>query len=239
MSAQIGILLPYRMDEGLVEFASANLNINAELTFLGAQDGKSDDQLRELGKGIAPNSYAENLEDGSTVFITRETVVEGMKQQTGNLLEQGCDAVMVCCSLPWPELDGLANVLTPCAVLESCAVSIAPESGTIGIMQPIQEAMEDEIQHWLALGKQHSLGIVSEFAAPQVPGEAAASAEAIYTQAAQSMVAKGADIIVLDCMAYTEAHRALVASVSGVPVLRAMSLTASILQQGYCPVNGQ
>jgi hypothetical protein len=129
MSAQIGILLPYRMDEGLVEFASGNLNINAELTFLGAQDGKSDDQLRELGKGIAPNSYAENLEDGSTVFITRETVVEGMKQQTGNLLEQGCDAVMVCCSLPWPELDGLANVLTPCAVLESCAVSIAPESG--------------------------------------------------------------------------------------------------------------
>lgn len=233
MPKKIGVLLPYRMDNELVEFVKENLNLGAELAFRGAQDGMDDDQLRELGRGIAPNSYAEILGDGSTIFISRDTVVEGMRKQTENLLNDGCDAVMICCSLPWPELDSIKNVVTPNAILESSAVSISAKGGTIGVMQPIREAMDDEIQHWLALGKKHSLGIVSEFAAPQVPGEAAASTAEIFTQAAQSQAEKGAELIVLDCMAYTDAHRVLVARASGKPVLRAMSLTASVLAQAY------
>ena len=76
---KIGLLLPYRTEQSLIDFVNTNLTLNSDLVFRGAQDGKTDDELRELSQGIAPNSYAENLADGSTVFITRETVVAGMK----------------------------------------------------------------------------------------------------------------------------------------------------------------
>lgn len=237
MPAQIGILLPYRINNELAEFVEENLSLNAKLRFGGAQDGMTDDQLRELGKGISPNTYSETLEDGNTVFMTRKTAVAGMRKQAGELLAGGCDVVMVCCTLPWPELDDLASVVTPSAVLKNCIVSIAPKAGTIGILQPIREAMEDEIQQWLALGKEHSLEVVSEFAAPRVPGKSTESTEDSFEQAAQSLASKGADVIVLDCMAYTESHRALAARASGKPTLRAMSLTASVIEQAYCPID--
>ena len=231
---KIGILLPYRADQGLIDFVNDNLSLGEELLFRGAQDGKSDEQLCALSKGIEPNSYSDNLEDGTTVFLSHEIILEGMQQNANALLKDDCTAVMVCCSLPWPELEAIERVITPWAIIESSILKLVTKGSTIGVLQPIEEAMKEEIIHWHAFAEENGLNIVSEFAAPELPGETQASSDDVITSAVQSLLQQGAKIIALDCMAYTDAHRQLVAQVSGLPVLRPMSLTGSFVSEAYC-----
>ena len=233
MTKKIGVLLPYRLNDELMEFVEENLQIDAELSVAGSQDGLSDAELRQLGEGIAPGSYAEILADGSTIFLHRDTVITGMKKQARRLLDEGCEVVMLCCSLPTPELGALENVFTPGIELENLALNIASEAGTIGVMQPLAEAMDEEIQHWLDLAEQHGGKVVSVHAAPQVPGEDAVSGDECFRQAARSLAEQGADVIVLDCMSYTDEHRKLVAQESGKPVLRAMSVATNVIEQTF------
>ena len=226
----IGVLVPYRSDPEMIAFVEEHLDLEADLVVCGSQDGMSDDELRALSEGVEPNSYAETLEDGSTVNITREVVLDGMQKQARRLLEDGCDAVMICCTLPWEELDAMEGVVTPYTILEDTAATVAGGSGAIGVMQPVEAAMEEEIQHWLALGERRGLEIHARYAAPQVPGEDMVFSDDQYAEVARSLAAHDVDVIVMDCMAYTEHHRAVVAAASGKPVLRAMQLTGMVVE---------
>ncbi len=229
----IGVLVPYRSDPEMIAFVREHLDLEADLVVCGSQDGMSDDELRALSEGVEPNSYAEILEDGSTVNITREIVLEGLQRQAKRLLDDGCDAVMICCTLPWEELDAMAGVVTPYTILEDTAATVAGGAGSIGVMQPVEAAMEEEIQHWLALGERRGLEIHARYAAPQVPGEDVVFSDDQYAEVARSLTSQDVDVIVMDCMAYTEHHRAVVAEVSGKPILRAMQLTGMVVEQAY------
>lgn len=231
---RIGVLVPYRCDPEMIAFVEAHLDLEADLVVRGSQDGMSDDELRTLSEGVEPNSYAEILTDGSTVNITREVVLDGMQQQARQLLAEGCDAVMICCTLPWEELDAMERVVTPYTILEDTAATVAGGSGAIGVMQPVEAAMEEEIQHWLALGERRGLEIHARYAAPQVPGEDMVFSDDQFAEVARSLAAEGVDVIVMDCMAYTEHHRAVVAGASQKPVLRAMRLTGMVTEHAYC-----
>lgn len=231
---KIGALHPYRTDPGLVAFIEEHLPLDAELDIRGPQDGMTDDELRALSEGVEPNSHAEMLADGSTVHITRDVVLEGMVRQSEALLADGCDAVLVCCTLPWPELDALPHVITPCAVLESTAASMVGSGGTIGVVQPVADAADEEIEHWLALGERQSLAVVATCAAPELPGEDVLASDDDYRAVTATLLEQGAHVIVLDCMAFTEHHRDVVAAAAGgIPVLRAMRLTAEVVAHGY------
>jgi len=231
---KIGVLHPYRSDPGLIEFIETNLHIDADLDIRGAQDGMTDEEIVGYSHGVEPNSHAETLEDGSTVYITREVVLEGMQRQTQAQLDAGCDGVMICCTLPWPELDALAGVVTPAEVLETTAVMLAPAGGTVGVIQPVADAADEEIQHWLALGEVHGLRIVSTVAAPELPGEEVLAGADDYRAAVASLLDEGADVIVMDCMAFTDEHRAIVAEAAGpIPVIQAMSLTGNLVAHAF------
>ena len=230
---RIGALVPYRSDPGMIAFVEEHLDLKADLVVRGSQDGMSDEELRALSEGVEPNSYAEILEDGSTVNITRAVVLEGMQKQARRLLHDGCDAVMICCTLPWEELDAMADVVTPCAILEDTAATIAGEGGAVGVMQPVEAAMEEELKHWLSLGERRGLEIHARYAAPQVPGEDVVFSDDQYAEVARSLAAEDVDVIVMDCMAYTERHRAVVAEASGKPVIRAMHLTGMVVEHAY------
>ena len=231
--SRIGVLVPYRSDPEMIAFVQEHLDLEAELVVRGSQDGMTDEELRALSEGVEPNSYAEILEDGSTVNITREIVLEGMQDQARRLLDDGCDAVMICCTLPWEELDAMRDVVTPCSVLEDTAAALAGAGGAIGVMQPVEAAMDEEIKHWLALGERCGLTVHARYAAPQVPGEDVAFSDDQFAEVARSLAEQEVDVIVMDCMAYTEQHRSVVAETSGKPVLRAMQLTGQLVEHAY------
>ena len=232
MARRVGVVLPYRVSDNLVAFVEANLDLAAELEFAGSQDGFTDDELRELSKGNPPGSFVEILADGSTVFLTHEFVAENLGTHARRLLDEGCDAVMICCTMDYPELDAIERVITPSTVQKNAALAILPAGGTLGVVQPIEEGKDFEIQHWQAFCGRHDLGLFSVVASPEVPGAEQGDDEQLV-EAVRSLVDQGADVIALDCMAFTDDHRRLVAEVTGKPTLRPMSLTASLIAEAF------
>lgn len=232
MATRIGVVLPYRRTDDLIAFVGANLDLSADLEFAGAQDGFTDDELRELSEGNPPGSFVEIMEDGSAVFLTHEFVATNLGSHAERLLDDGCDAVMICCSMDYPELDAIDRVITPSTVLKNAALAILPVGGTLGVVQPLEEGKDFEIQHWQAFCRRNDFGLVSVVAAPELPGEEKADDQMIV-EAVQSLVERGADVIALDCMAFTDDHRRLVAEATGKPTLRPMSLTGSLIEEAF------
>jgi len=232
MPTRIGVVLPYRKTDELVEFVESHLSLPTQLEIVGAQDGLSDEDLLELSQGIPPGAYLEVLADGSTVYLTHDCVAENFGRQASRLLETGCDAVMICCTMDYPELDSLDRVITPMTVLKSAALAVMPDGGTLGVVQPIEESKDFEIQRWQAFCSQHDLGLVSVVAAPEVPGAEEESEEQMV-EAVSRLVDQGAQAIVLDCMAFTDEHRRLIAEATGKPTLRPMSLTADLISDAF------
>lgn len=232
MALRIGVVLPYRARDDLITFVESTLDLAADLEIVGAQDGLRDDDLRELGRDVPPGAYAEILADGSTVFLTHQCVAGNFAKQARRLLDEGCDAVMVCCTMDYPELDAMRRVVTPYTVLQHVALAMLTRGGTLGVMQPLETAKDFELERWRAFCESNDLELVSVVAAPDVPG-AEEGSEDEMAASARSLANSGADVIVLDCMAYTDKHHALVAAAAGRPVLRPMSLTASLISEAF------
>jgi len=232
MPTRIGVVLPYRTSDDLIAFVESTLDLPADLEFAGAQDGLTDDKLRELSRGVPPGSYAEILTDGSTVYLTHDCVVGNLGKHARRLLDVGCDAVMICCTMDYPELEAIEGVITPSTVLKNTALAILPEGGTLGVVQPLEDGKDFEIKHWQAFCRQHHLGLLSVVAAPDVPGAEQESDEQMV-EAVGHLVDQGVDVIALDCMAFTDKHHRLIAEATGKPTLRPMSMTASLIAEAF------
>jgi len=232
MGTRVGVVLPYRATDDLISFVESNLDLRADLIFAGAQDGLADDELRELSSGVPPGSFVEFLSDGSMVYLTHECVAGNLGKHARRLLDDGCDAVMICCSMDYPELDAMERVITPSTVLKNAAQALLSEGGRLGVVQPIEEGKDFEIQHWQAFCRQNNLELVSVVASPDVPG-AEQEGDEYMVKAVRQLVDQGAEVIALDCLAFTDTHHRLVAEATGKPTLRPMSLSANLIADAF------
>ena len=110
-----------------------------------------------------------------------------------------------------------------CGVVESTAMSLLPRDGVIGVVQPDGITSDEEIKHWNSLG----VSILSTTISPSD------NTLAELGEATQSLVAKGADLIVLDCLAFGRDHWRLVRELTGKPVILPISLLGKILDEAY------
>jgi len=93
----------------------------------------------------------------------------------------------------------------------------------IGVVQPDGITSDEEIKHWNSLG----VSILSTTISPSD------NTLAELGEATQSLVAKGADLIVLDCLAFGRDHWRLVRELTGKPVILPISLLGKILDEAY------
>ena len=233
---KLGIILGNRLSQDLEAYIRGSLKTNAEMLIMGSQDGLSDEELRRLDNGH-PTSFPETLNDGTTVHLRQETVEDNVCKAAEQLRKRGASFVLMFCTVPLPALQQ-AGIITPCPLLEHAALSVR-NGGAIGVLQPIEEMMEREMQHWNAL----NVPVVYAYAPPLVPGspENAQVDESIrntpdkhLTQTALSLVDQGAEVIVLDCMGYQDHHRELVFNVTGKPVIQPSSYVGLALSTMYC-----
>lgn len=236
MTRKLGIVLGNRLNADLESYIRGSLETAAEVLIVGSQDGLSDAQLRRLDTG-EPTSFPELLADGSTVFLSEQTVVDNVCKAAEKLKRQGASTVMMFCSLSLPALRE-AGVITPAALLEHAALAMR-NNGSIGVLQPIKDMMEREIRHWKALG----VPVVHAYAPPLAPGspENPQVEESIRNapdehliKAALFLVEQGAEVIVLDCFGYGDHHRELVFGATGKPVIQPTSYIGVALDSMYC-----
>ena len=220
---KVNIVIYSRYAESSAEFIKANLATSAELTISGALDGLNDDQLQEMAADPIASGVPVELKDGSWLYVSHDLIDRRAREVIEKLKADGAETVMMCCTLPWHSLEDLPGVICPSLVLEANAMALLPKGGTLGVVQPDVNTIDEEIKHWRELG-------VPVVAATISPRENTIDELA---EAATTLVDQGADLIVLDCLAFAREHWQRVRDVTARPVLLPMTVLGKILDEAY------
>ena len=212
-----------RLSRSTEDFIRENLETSATLDICGALDGLTDMQLETMAAEPISTGCPVEMEDGSWLYVSHAKIDQQAKKVIANLKAEGSEIVLMCCTIPWRSLEGLPGVICPSLVMESTAMSLLPRDGVIGVVQPDGITSDEEIKHWNSLG----VSILSTTISPSD------NTLAELGEATQSLVAKGADLIVLDCLAFGRDHWQLVRELTGKPVILPISLLGKILDEAY------
>jgi len=159
------------------------------------------------------------LLDGGAVILGKGAVREAVQHKINELELQGCRLIALLCT---GEFHGLscakAWLLEPDLLVPPVVAALAGARQT-GILVPLAEQMTSEGAKWRGLRRPPRYAATSPYA----------SSPEQLVAAAQALQAQDVEIIVMDCMGYTEQHRRLVREATGLPVLLSNALLARVL----------
>lgn len=159
------------------------------------------------------------LLDGSAVIMGKSAVRAAVQAKLNELEQLGCRTIALLCT---GEFHGLACerawLLEPDLLVPPVVTSLT-HGRQVGILVPLPGQMASEGAKWRALARAPVYAAASPYnSTPQQ-----------LTAAALELKAQAAEVIVMDCMGYTERHRSIVREATGLPVVLSNALLARLL----------
>ena len=158
------------------------------------------------------------LQDGAEVVLSRRRMRDGVREALDRLEADGCDAILLLCT---GTFDGLecrrAWLIEPDHIIPGTVAGLI-ERRQLGIIVPIAGQIESEAGKWRALAQPPIFAAASPYADTS-DALAAAGAE---------LKSQSAEAVLLDCIGFTEHHRAALAGL-GLPVILSNAVVAKAL----------
>ena len=194
--------------------------LGEQLTYgeAGALDNLDEKQIRELYPSETETTIETRLSSGSKILVSRERLLPLLMEKATDL-QQSCRHVILLCSGSFPTIKATINNLVEPITLIRGVVRILAEGKTLGIVGP-----ESDLEEAPAQWADYAARVVCSAASPYGVLEQ-------IGQAAKDAATKGADIILLDDMGFTEEHRTYARKHSNISVICATTLTAKILSE--------
>lgn len=183
---------------------------------VGALDGLTGEQIAKLAPEPGDHVLHTRLRDGSAVTVGRERIVSLMRARIEQLLKEGTDLILLLCTGEFPALRSDAVLVEPDRLLVSVVDGLRPRR--IGIFAPLPSQVEAASEKWMAVEAEKVYVAASPYTEPDQ-----------IVRATEELQEHSVDLVVMDCIGYTEAHRRLVVKAIGKPVILAASLTARVL----------
>ncbi|EHS58358.1 AroM family protein [Paenibacillus kribbensis] len=193
----------------------------AELVQAGALDGLSSDYIQQH-LSPSPGEYVltSRLTTGESVVISREKIQPLLQDKITRMEEQGIRTILLLCTGVFPGLHTrTAFLIEPDHVLPP--VLKAMSSGRrLGLIGPLEEQRDNLKLKFTPYGLNPQFAAASPYSGSMEE----------FRQAAGQFKDQ-ADLIVLDCMGYTETHRELVTRYAGVPVILSNALIGKLVSE--------
>lgn len=191
-----------------------------ECVHAGVLDGLSPAQIADRFAAVEGEPVlTSRLLDGSAVVLGKSTVRPAVQQKLNQLQQQGCNMIALLCT---GEFHGLqcqhAWLLEPDLLVPPVVAALAGDR-QVGIMVPLPAQMVSEGAKWQRLRLPPRYAAASPYTA---------GAEQL-THAALTLRDQQVDVIVMDCMGYTEQHRQQVRAATGLPVILSNALLARLI----------
>lgn len=183
----------------------------------GALDGMSRADIDLIKPADGYDALFTRLPDGEAVKISKEVVERRAKSVIEDFVAQGVTATMLCCTGDFPSLEGERVVVLPSAVLAGIVLGLLPK-GRLGLFVPLPDQIGKLDGKWRRGGGE----IVSVALTP-------GSLDAAIDRAATEMQALSPDLVVMDCMSYTQAMKDRVRQILRAPVILGITSTARIV----------
>jgi protein AroM len=155
------------------------------------------------------------LRDGTAVELSRRRMRDGVQGSLVALEAEGCDVILLLCT---GTFDGLACdkawLVEPDHIIPGMVAGLI-EHRQLGIIVPIAGQIESEAGKWRTLARPPVFAAASPYtASPDAVDEAGAA-----------LKSRGAEAILLDCIGFTERHRAALAGLD-MPVILSNAVVA-------------
>ena len=210
--------------DDVVPDLSSHFGSGVEIVQRGALDDLSLDFIRSRGPVSPETTLVSRMRDGTEVQVDKGFVVPRL-QAAVRALEDNVRLILVLCSASFDDLDSKVPLLRPSFALDN--IVNRSRVHRLGVLTPSLEQIPAQRVRWQGLAEEE---VVIVAASPYVDPRALDDAT---TELAHNEV----DLVVLDCIGYTEAMRERIDRSLTVPVVSALgalvSTTAEMLDRGF------
>ncbi len=191
------------------------------------QYGLLDGLTREEIASLAPRdpedqTLVTRLKDGTEVRLSEKRVVERLPQAVADMERRGVDVIVLFCTGAFPPVASTVPVLYPSAIVGAVVAAVLSSrkggGARLCVVAPAREQFPMLARKWEGTGAT----LLFEFLSPYTSGDSE------ILECAGSVARLQCDMIVLDCIGYTEKIRSVFASVARVPVILPRSLLARV-----------
>ena len=180
----------------------------------GALDGLTTEEIEKMKPGLEDRMLVTRLADGTVVQVAEETLMDCMQEKIVQLEGKGANCIFILCTARFRGLTSKVPLIQPGEILNETVPNQALNSA-IGVLSPEAEQVESTKRDWNGIVDRLEVLTAS-------PYGALADLEA----AAREFGRMDIDLIVLDCMGYTEKQRQRIETISGKPVILSKTLAA-------------
>ena len=191
-----------------------------EVVQRGALDGLTAHEIAGLGPDSGEVGLVARLRDGSSVLLSHAKILPRMQTALDELIEAGCEFVVILCGADWSALKSPRLVVNPGSLFPAIVSGLA-RGRRLGIIKPSAGQVEQERDRYAKMGIEATVTTAS-------PYVGAARIDAAR-RAACSLREAQVDLVWMTCVGMDEPMRAVVAETTGRPVILARSLLARVI----------
>jgi protein AroM len=200
----------------VVPIIEQHVPVRTRLVHRGALDGLS---RAEVAAQFAPDpgeaALITRLQDGGSIHLSRRRMREQVQLALSDLEDDGCNVILLLCTGTFAGLEcRRAWLVEPDHVIPAMVAGLI-ERRQLGIIVPIPGQVASEAEKWRPLHRQPYFAVASPYD----------TREDAAVTAAQALRDKGAEAILLDCIGFTERHRAALGDL-GLPVILSNAVAA-------------
>ncbi|MDF3007172.1 MAG: AroM protein [Enterobacter kobei] len=179
------------------------------------------DALEDYTAGPGEDEIRALLNNGEVVKVSRQKVKRDLQSVIEVLDKQGYDVIILMYN---DKIEGLksrhAILLEPQRIIPPLVASII-DGHQVGVLVPMVELLGEQQQKWQALSNEPLYAIAN----PQD------TIGAQLTDAGKTLIDQGADVLMLDCLGFHQAHRDHLQKSLDVPVLLSNVLVARLASE--------
>ncbi len=189
------------------------------ITLRGALDGMSRAEIAAIPPRDGMDTLFTKLPSGEGVTISKHVVEARAKTALSAMRGEGFTVTMLCCTGEFPALDGGGLVVLPSSVLSGVVDGLLPQ-GRLGLLLPLAEQTEQLAAKWQRPGRTvHPVALL--------PTAGPAEIDA----AAHALAATSPDLVVMDCMSYTQPMKDRLRAICPAPALLSITAVARIIRE--------
>jgi protein AroM len=210
---------------------AAYLPAGTRLLERGALDGLSSPAIAALAPDADEDTLTSRLRGGGSVVLDRQRLVPLLEQAISALEQEGAEVNLLVCTGSFRPLRHGRPLLDAETLLVNGVSAIAHRSGPLGVVVPLAAQRDVLSTRW-----QQALGapVLADSADPY-----ADDAVKAIPAAAGRLADRGARIVLLDCMGYTETSREAARAYARTPVLLSRSVVGRLAGELLCAYAGK
>ena len=160
------------------------------------------------------------LHDGTAIELSRSRMRDGVQAALAVLESEGCDVILLLCTGIFSGLEcRKAWLVEPDHIIPGVVAGLV-ERRQLGIIVPIAGQITSEREKWRPLARGPLFTVASPYSAD----------DGALIDAGRTLQSQGAEALLLDCIGFTERHRALLAPL-GLPVILSNAVVAKAVAE--------